>query len=44
MTGASDGLGKEYARNLAQSGFDIILMARDIAKLEAVAKEIRDEY
>ena len=41
ITGASDGLGKEYARNLAKSGFDVVLMARDKAKLDKVAKEIR---
>ena len=29
ITGASDGIGKEYARNLAKSGFDVVLMARD---------------
>ena len=29
VTGASDGLGKSYARNLAKSGFNVVLMARD---------------
>ena len=29
VTGASDGLGKEYCMELAKSGFNIILMARD---------------
>jgi hypothetical protein len=29
VTGASDGIGKEYARELARSGFNIILMARN---------------
>ena len=44
ITGASDGLGKEYARNLAKSGFDVVLMARDKAKLDKVAEEIRQDY
>lgn len=29
VTGASDGLGKQYSMELARSGFNIILMARD---------------
>ena len=44
VTGASDGLGKQYALELARSGFNIILMARNAEKTEAVAKEIRDTY
>jgi len=44
VTGASDGIGKEYARSLAQSGFNIVLMARDKTKLDAVAKGIRDDF
>ena len=37
ITGASDGLGKQYALELARSGFNIILMARSSQKTEAVA-------
>jgi len=44
VTGASDGIGKEYAKSLAKSGFDIVLVARDKAKLDQVAQEIRSEY
>lgn len=44
VTGASDGLGKEYARNLAKAGFDIVLMARDETKLGIVAAELRQEF
>ena len=44
VTGSSDGIGKEYALNLARAGFDIILMARDQVKLDAVAKEIKERY
>ena len=44
VTGASDGIGKEYCMELAKSGFNIILMARDNAKLEGVATEIKEAY
>ena len=44
MTGASDGIGKEYARELARSGFNIVLMARDKAKLDAVAEGIKRDF
>ena len=37
VTGASDGLGKQYSFELARSGFNIILMARSSQKTEAVA-------
>ena len=32
VTGASDGIGKAYANELARSGFDILLMARNQEK------------
>ena len=44
VTGASDGLGKQYSLELAKSGFNIILMARNAEKTEGVAKEIRETY
>ena len=43
MTGASDGLGKQYALELASEGFNICLIARNEAKLEGVAQLIRDK-
>lgn len=42
VTGASDGIGKQYAFELAKEGFSIILVGRDEQKLNAVAKEIQD--
>lgn len=40
VTGATDGIGKEYARELARLGINIILMSRSIDKLTRVAQEI----
>jgi short-subunit dehydrogenase len=41
VTGASAGIGAIYADRLARRGFDLILVARDVAKLTAVADHIR---
>lgn len=40
MTGSTDGIGKEYAKQLAQRGVNIILIARNLIKLMQVAREI----
>ncbi|XP_060860334.1 very-long-chain 3-oxoacyl-CoA reductase-like [Metopolophium dirhodum] len=44
VTGATDGLGKAYARQLAGRGMDVVLVSRTQAKLEATAEEIRAEH
>lgn len=41
VTGASAGLGAEYARQLAEIGYDLALVARDESALEEVAREVR---
>lgn len=41
VTGASAGIGAVYADRLAKRGHDLILVARDVAKLSAVAEHIR---
>jgi len=40
VTGASDGIGKEYALQLAKAGFNIMLISRTESKLKDVEKEI----
>jgi NAD(P)-dependent dehydrogenase (short-subunit alcohol dehydrogenase family) len=40
VTGASRGIGKEVARQLAERGYTVIVTARDAAKAEAFAGEI----
>ena len=40
VTGASDGIGKEFALQLASAGFNILLVARNQAMLSSVADEI----
>lgn len=44
ITGASSGLGAEYARQLAQKGADLVLVARDVAALTSLADEIQAEH
>jgi len=44
VTGASSGLGAEFARQLAARGADLVLVARDREVLEGVAVELRGRY
>lgn len=44
MTGASDGLGKEYATQLAAKGFNLVLVSRTQSKLETLAAELEKRY
>ncbi|XP_058832488.1 very-long-chain 3-oxoacyl-CoA reductase-like isoform X2 [Topomyia yanbarensis] len=44
ITGSSDGIGKEYAMNLARKGMNIMLISRTDAKLVQVAKDIKSKY
>src|SRR6476469_7529697 len=40
VTGASDGIGREFALCLADAGVDVVLVARGRQRLEAVAAEV----
>jgi len=40
VTGATDGIGKEYARELARQGLNLVLISRTKEKLIAVTNEI----
>lgn len=40
VTGASSGLGVEFARGLAMAGADVALVARRLERLQAVAREL----
>ena len=43
VAGASRGIGKAIARDLAQEGVDVVIVSRTMANLEQTAKELEDE-
>lgn len=44
VTGASDGLGKEFSRQLASKGFNLVLVSRTESKLATLATELETEF
>src|SRR5690348_12921874 len=44
VTGASSGIGKEFARQLAASGLNLVLVARRLPLLEEVGHTLADKY
>lgn len=44
VTGASEGIGKGYALELARRGLNIVIMSRSQEKLQKVADEIQEKY
>jgi short-subunit dehydrogenase len=43
VTGASTGIGAAYAERFARRGHDLVLVARDTARMEALAARLRQE-
>ncbi|KAI4571368.1 hypothetical protein MJG53_013474 [Ovis ammon polii x Ovis aries] len=44
VTGATSGIGKAYARELARRGLNVVLISRDLSKLKHEAREIERLY
>ena len=44
ITGATAGLGAEFARQLAEQGHNVVLVARDEARLRASAADLENRY
>jgi short-subunit dehydrogenase len=44
VTGATSGIGAAYAKLLAKERFDLVLVARDLSRLNAYAKELNKTY
>lgn len=44
ITGGTGGIGKAYAKQLAERGIDVVLVARNASALEEAAAEIKQRY
>ena len=44
ITGASSGMGLEYASQLAQSGCNLLIVSNEEEKLKEVADRLQNEY
>lgn len=44
VTGATDGIGLEYAKQLAKIGFNLVIISRNKDKLNATQKFLKENY
>ena len=44
VTGASSGMGREFARQLASEGFDLVVAARRVERLDELGSELATDY
>lgn len=44
ITGCTQGVGRSYAHQLAKRGMSLVLIARNLAKLEALEREMKVKY
>ncbi|KAI9662979.1 MAG: hypothetical protein M1821_008026 [Bathelium mastoideum] len=44
ITGASDGIGKEFATQIAAKGFNVVLISRTQSKLDTLASQLESKY
>ncbi len=44
VTGASAGIGDSFARLLADRAYNLVVVARDVARLEALAKDVAERH
>jgi 17beta-estradiol 17-dehydrogenase / very-long-chain 3-oxoacyl-CoA reductase len=42
VTGATDGIGREFASQLAKAGFNVLIASRTQEKLDTFASELRE--
>ena len=44
VTGCTGGLGQAFAEVLAEKGMDLVLISRNLSKLEAEASKLKEQY